>query len=68
MDAKELRQKTKTELRALEAELRDDLHQMVFSVATRQNKKVRDLRRLKRDLARVLTILQEAPQAKPQNI
>lgn len=59
MDAKELRLKTELELRTLADELRASLHEAEFSVATNQNKKVRGLRRQKRDLARTLTVLAE---------
>lgn len=59
MEAKELRQKTKEELRVLEAELRSTLQDLEFRAATRQLKKVREVRRVKRDLARTLSIIQE---------
>lgn len=57
MEAKDLRQKSPEELRNLAAELRVQLREAEFAVATHQLKKVRDLRRVKRDLARVLTTL-----------
>jgi ribosomal protein L29 len=57
MDAKELRQKTVQELETLVAELRGSLHDAEFRVASRQSGKVRELRTMKRDLARVLTVL-----------
>ncbi len=59
MEAKELRQKTMEELRTLETELRSVLQDLEFRVTTRQIKKVRELRRVKRDLARTLTIIGE---------
>ncbi|MFH1621371.1 MAG: 50S ribosomal protein L29 [Patescibacteria group bacterium] len=59
MDAKELRQKTIEELRTLEVETRSKLQDLEFRITTHQIKKVRDLRRLKRELARTLTIIAE---------
>ncbi len=57
MDAKELRQKTQVELEALVNECKADLHDAEFRVASHQSGNVSELRRLKRDLARTLTIL-----------
>lgn len=59
MDAHELRQRNREELDRLAMELRAKLHDAEFSVAMHQSKKVRDLRSMKRDLARVLTVLRE---------
>lgn len=59
MDAKELRQKTVQEVTRLVAELRVELHDAAFNVASHHTTKVRELRRLKRDLARALTVLTE---------
>lgn len=57
MLAKELRLKNAEELRRLADDLRADLHTAEFKVATNQLTKVRNLRELRRDLARVLTVL-----------
>ncbi|MFZ2804580.1 MAG: 50S ribosomal protein L29 [Patescibacteria group bacterium] len=59
MELTDLRQRTPQELERLEQELRAKLHDAEFAVAMHQSKKVRDLRDLKRDLARVLTILRQ---------
>lgn len=53
MEAKELKSKTVAELVRIADELRAELRAIRFKVATRQHGKVRDLRRLRRDLARV---------------
>jgi ribosomal protein L29 len=53
MEAKELKSKTAAELTRVADELRAELRAIRFKVATRQYGKVRDLRRLRRDLARV---------------
>lgn len=53
MEAKELKSKTAAELTRIADELRAELRVIRFKVATRQHGKVRDLRRLRRDLARV---------------
>lgn len=56
MEAKELTSKTATELARLADELRAELRAIRFKVATRQHGKVRDLRRIRRDLARIETV------------
>jgi len=56
MDLTELRNRPADELTRLESELRAKLHDAEFSVAMHQSKKVRELRELKRDLARILTL------------
>ncbi|KAA0205986.1 50S ribosomal protein L29 [Candidatus Uhrbacteria bacterium] len=56
MDAKELRSKTPAELSRLADELRAQLRDVRFKVATRQHGKVHDMKRLRRDLARVETV------------
>jgi large subunit ribosomal protein L29 len=61
MLAKELRLKNAEELRRLADELRADLHTAEFKVATNQLSKVRNLRTIRRDLARVLTVLAQTP-------
>jgi ribosomal protein L29 len=62
MDAKELRQKTPAELKALAAELTGDIRDLRSTVRTRQTRNVRELRHKRRDLARVKTMLQAASQ------
>lgn len=53
MDAKELTSKSSIELARLADELRAELRAIRFKVATRQHGKVHDMKRLRRDLARV---------------
>ncbi len=57
MDAKELKSKTAAELNRLADELRAEVRNLRFKVATRQHGKVRDLRHLRRDIARIETEL-----------
>ena len=57
MNPKELLQKTDKELLKLAQDLRSEVRDFRFKIATRQNTKVRNLRNVKKDLARVLTIL-----------
>lgn len=57
MEAKELLQKQPDELRRMASELRAKLRDLRFKVATRQWSKVRTVRELKKDLAKVETVL-----------
>lgn len=57
MEMNELRNRNRQELDRLAQEFRAKLHDAEFAVAMHQSKKVRDVRELKRDLARVLTVL-----------
>lgn len=57
MKANELRQKSPNELRRLAADLRSQLRDLRFKVATRQHTKVRTLREMKKDISRIETIL-----------
>ena len=57
MDAKELRQKSKTELAGMAAEMRAKLATLRFG--KRQGTKVSELRTLRRDMARVNMVLAE---------
>jgi ribosomal protein L29 len=59
MDIKELRQKTDKELVELIATLREQLRHFRFEVAADAVKDVRDIRDVKRTLARALTIMSE---------
>ena len=58
-ELKELKKKGEKELQKLLEESRDKLRDMRFKVSQRQLKKVRDLRKMKRQVARFLTILNE---------
>lgn len=57
MNVKDLKQLTKAELLTRAAELRGDIRDLRFTITTRQHAKVRDLRKAKKELAQVLTIL-----------
>ncbi|MFA6099918.1 MAG: 50S ribosomal protein L29 [Patescibacteria group bacterium] len=57
MKAKELIQLTAVELNSKAAELRGLVRDLRFKVTTRQNSKVRDLRKARKELARVMSAL-----------
>ncbi len=59
MKAKDLKQLSAQELQSRAAELRGLVRDLRFKVTTRQHSKVRDLRQARRDLARVLTVLNQ---------
>lgn len=57
MELKELKKKTIPELQKLLFESRDKLRELKFKDANRQLKNVREIRSLKRDTARILTLI-----------
>lgn len=57
MKASELRQKSKSELQRLLRELREKLRQFRFDLVSGKVKNVREIRQIKKDIARILTIL-----------
>lgn len=59
MKANELVEKTDRELQELEVQLRDELFRMRLKHFTGQLQKTSDLRRTRRDIARVKTILRQ---------
>lgn len=59
MRAKELRNKKETELKKLAAELREKLRVLKFDLAAGKVKNVREIREVKKDIAKILTILKE---------
>ncbi|MDW7712085.1 MAG: 50S ribosomal protein L29 [Deferrisomatales bacterium] len=59
MSASELRQLSSEELRAKEAELRQELFNLRFQHATRQLENTARIPAAKREMARVLTVLRE---------
>ena len=63
MELKELRKKSDQELRKLLAENREKFREQRFKVSTRQLKTVRDVRKTKTLVARILTILTERKNA-----
>ena len=62
MNAKELRSHSPERLDQMAAELRATIRGLRFTVGTRERANVRDLRKAKRDLARLLTV-RNAPTA-----
>jgi large subunit ribosomal protein L29 len=60
MKAKELRVKTRDELLELETELRERLFRLKMHHYTGQLESVAELKAMKRDIARVLTVLRTA--------
>jgi large subunit ribosomal protein L29 len=59
MEAKELREKTQEELKKLLAEKRESVRKVRFDIAVKQAKNNRDLRKDKREIARILTLISE---------
>ncbi|PWT87949.1 MAG: 50S ribosomal protein L29 [Acidobacteria bacterium] len=59
MKAKELRDQTEEELQLRERELYDQLFKLRFQAATAQLEKPANLRKVRRDLARVKTVLRQ---------
>ncbi|XOB41594.1 MAG: 50S ribosomal protein L29 [Candidatus Nealsonbacteria bacterium] len=59
MKSAELSQKPKNELQALLSEKRERLRQLRFSISSGKVKNVREIRIVKKDIARILTILKE---------
>lgn len=57
MKIAELRQKSKEELKRLLAESREKLRQFRFDIHLKQSKGVREIRKIKKDTARILTLL-----------
>ena len=57
MKAKEIRQKSKKELERLVLENREKLRQLKFDLSAGKVKNVREIRKIKKDIARILTIL-----------
>lgn len=59
MKIRELREKSKMELQKLLIENREKLRQLKFDLASGKVKNVRAIRGLKKDIARILTCLEE---------
>ena len=57
MKIKELREKNQEELKKLLAEKREEVRKLGFDIASKQIKNNRTLRMAKRDVARILTLL-----------
>lgn len=61
MKLKDLREKTKSELQQLLVDSRAELLSVRLKVSGRQETKVRQIRALKRTVAKILTVLNEQP-------
>lgn len=59
MDIKELRKKSEAELDKFLQQQREVMRDLRFKVAAKQHKDVRNLRDVKHDIARILTVLKE---------
>lgn len=57
MKSKDLKQLTDVELKSKIAETRGHVRDLRFKVITRQHTKIRDLRKARKDLARMLALL-----------
>ena len=64
MKAKELRDQTEEELRLKEGELYDQLFKLRFQAATAQLEKPAKIRQVRRDLARIKTVLRQKEMTK----
>lgn len=59
MKAKELLKKSKSELQRLLFETREKLREMRFNLASGKVKNIKEIRALKKDIARILTVLNQ---------
>ena len=66
MKIKELRQKTAKELKDLLTEICQKLGRLKFDLASKKLKNVRELKELRKDIARILTILNKKNEIKNQ--
>lgn len=57
MELNELRQKSKTELQKMLQDSRERLRQLRFDLAAGKVKNVREVRKIKKEIARILTLL-----------
>ena len=64
MDIKEIKNKPVTELKQLLDELRKKLDELKFKVSQNQLKNIREVRIVKKDIAKVMTILADSKQVK----
>ena len=59
MEVSELRQKSKEELAKLVGDEREKLRNLRFDLASGKVKNVREIRKIKKDIARALTLIKE---------
>ncbi len=68
MKIKEIAQKKDKELDKFIKDSKEKLLKLHFDVATKESNKVRDIRKLKKDLARALTVKRERELVKEDNV
>lgn len=68
MKAAELRKKSNTKLEELLLQKRERLGKLRFSLASGRVKNVREIKKVQRDIARILTILKEQRTANKEQI
>lgn len=59
MKTKELEQKNKMELENILKEIQEKLRQLRFNLASGKVKNVREIRKTKKDIAKILTIMEQ---------
>ena len=59
MKVKEIRQKSDKELQKLLLTLRDKLRDLRFKIASKQLKNYKEMGKIKRDVAKILTVIKE---------
>ena len=59
MSIKDFRKKTDKELQKILSTKREQVREMRFSVSNKQLKNIRDLRKARKEIAQILTILKE---------
>lgn len=65
MQAKELRSKSEPDLQKQLASLREKLRDLNFRIANKQVKNYREHKKLREDIARILTVMHEKQATKP---
>lgn len=60
MKMQELKLKSKDELQKLLAENRERLHSLSFDLAAGKIKNVKEIKKIKKDIARILTLLNQS--------
>lgn len=68
MDFKELKNKKKSELHALLAKWREELRIFRFKNSNSQLKNIREMRSVRKNIARILTLLNGKKEEKTENI
>ena len=67
MKTAELKQKSKSELQKILSDNREKLRQLRFDLAAGKVKNVREVRKIKKDIARILTLLRITNQYESTN-